>query len=255
MHKYSDLAGKVVLVTGAGSGIGKATALAFGEQGAVVAVHYHRNEKGAEDTKREIVAHGGRAMSVRADVTKAEDVRAAVSRVTGELGPVDVLVNNAGSLVERLRLLQLSESRWADVLDLNLKSIFLLAQAVAQSMIERKNGAIVNVTSIAGRNGGGLGAIPYATSKGGATTMTKALAKELAPQGIRVNAVSPGVIETPFHDQFSTPEMMKQYVGNIPLGRLGAPAEVANVIVFLASIASSYIVGETIEINGGLLMD
>lgn len=192
---------------------------------------------------------------VQADVTVAADVEALVKRTSEELGPIDVLVNNAGSLIERLRIRELSEQRWDEVVDLNLKSAFLCAKAVAGSMIERKRGAIVNLSSIAGRNGGALGSIHYSTAKGGLITFTKGLAKELAPFGIRVNAVSPGVIDTPYHEQFSSPEMMRGYVNSIPLGRVGKPEEVAKVIAFLASDAASYLVGETIEINGGMFMD
>jgi 3-oxoacyl-[acyl-carrier protein] reductase len=178
-----------------------------------------------------------------------------VEETVAAFGPVDILVNNAGSLVERLRLLELTEKRWDEVINLNLKSAFLCAQAVVASMIERKTGVIVNVTSIAGRNGGALGSIHYSTAKGGMITMTKGMAKELAPHGVRVNAVSPGVIDTPFHEQFSTPEAMKNFTNIIPLGRVGKSEEVAWTILFLASEASSYLIGETIEINGGMLME
>ena len=140
-------------------------------------------------------------------------------------------------------------------MDLNLKSAFLCSKAVVPSMMERKRGAIINLCSIAGRNGGALGSIHYSTAKGGLITFTKGLAKELAPFGVRVNAVSPGVIDTPYHEQFSSPEMMKNYVGAIPLGRVGRAEEVAQVIAFLASDAASYLAGETIEINGGMFMD
>ncbi len=139
-------------------------------------------------------------------------------------------------------------------MDLNLKSAVFCAQAVAGSMMERRSGSIVNIGSIAGRNGGGPGAGPYAVAKGGLMVFTKSLAKELAPFGIRVNCVSPGVIDTPFHETFSTPEMMSNFVKAIPLGRIGTPVECAKVIAFLASDASSYIVGESIEVNGGQLM-
>src|SRR6266545_5911693 len=132
-------------------------------------------------------------------------------------------------------------------MDLNLKSAFLCAQAVAPSMMERKEGAIINVASIAGRNGGALGSIHYSTAKGGLIAFTKGLAKEMAVYGVRVNGVSPGVISTPFHEQFSTPEMMKAYINMIPLGRVGTPAEVAKVVAFLASDAASFLAGETIE--------
>lgn len=254
MRKHLDLSGKVALVTGASSGIGRATAVTLAECGATVAVNFHRNESGAEETRAQVSGAGGRALVVQADVTRAAEVRALVARVTEELGPLDILVNNAGSLVERLKILELSEERWDEVIDLNLKSAFLCSQAVAASMMERKAGAIVNVSSIAGRNGGALGSIHYSTAKGGLITMTKGFAKELAPYGVRVNAVSPGVIDTPYHERFSTPEAMKAYVGGIPLGRVGTPEEVASVIAFLASDAASYLCGETLEINGGMLM-
>jgi 3-oxoacyl-[acyl-carrier protein] reductase len=255
MRNPFDLTGKVALVTGAGSGIGKATAVALAAAGARVAINYHRNEAGAEDAKQQILKAGGQAVAIQADVTRAADVRRMVGATGAAFGPVDILVNNAGSLVERLRLLELTEARWDDVMNLNLKSAFLCAQAVAGSMIERKSGAIVNVTSIAGRNGGALGSIHYATAKGGMITMTKGLARELAPHGIRVNAVSPGVIDTPFHEQFSTPEAMRNFTAVIPLGRVGASDEVAWTVVYLASDAASFVIGENLEINGGMLMD
>ena len=255
MHNYIDLNGKVAIVTGAASGIGHATALVMADCGAAITINYRRNESGAESLRKQIVDAGGRAITVHADVTIATDVAALVQRTTEAFGPVDVLVNNAGSLIERLRILELTEERWDEVIDLNLKSAFLCCKAVVPSMMERKQGAIINLSSIAGRNGGALGAIHYAAAKGGLITFTKGLARELAPFGIRVNAVAPGVIDTPYHEQFSSPEMMKGYVNAIPLGRVGKSEEVAHVIAFLASDAASYLAGETIEINGGLYMD
>jgi 3-oxoacyl-[acyl-carrier protein] reductase len=255
MSNSFDLNGKVALVTGGSSGIGRATAELLATNGARVAVNFHQNQAGAESACAEIVNAGGRAIAVQADVTQASDVESLVEKTVAELGPVDILVNNAGSLVERLRILELTEARWDEVIDLNLKSAFLCCRAVAASMIERKAGAIINVSSIAGRNGGALGSIHYSTAKGGLITFTKGLAKELAAFGVRVNAVSPGVIDTRYHEQFSSPEMMKTYAGMIPLGRIGTPAEVAQVICFLASDAASYLAGETIEINGGMFMD
>ena len=247
--------GKVALVTGASSGIGRAAVKILAANGARVAINFHRNEAGAEAIRKEIVADGGSAIAVQADVAQASEVELLIKRTVTELGPIDILVNNAGSLVERLRILELTEERWDEVIDLNLKSAFLCCKAVAGSMMERKAGSIINVSSIAGRTGGALGSIHYSTAKGGLITFTKGLAKELAPFGVRVNAVSPGVIDTRFHEEFSSPEMMKGYVASIPQGRVGTPEEVAEVICFLASDAASYLAGETIEINGGMFMD
>jgi len=255
MHNELDLQGKVALVTGASSGIGRATAEALASNGARVAINFHRHETGAEAARSQITGAGGCAIVVQADVTRASDVDSLVKQTVNEFGAIDILVNNAGSLVERLKILELSEERWDEVMDLNLKSAFLCSKAVVGSMMQRKTGAIINVSSIAGRNGGALGSIHYSTAKGGLITFTKGLAKEVAPYGVRVNAVSPGVINTPYHEQFSSPEMMKTYAGMIPLGRVGTPTEVGKVISFLASDAASYLAGETIEINGGMFMD
>jgi NAD(P)-dependent dehydrogenase (short-subunit alcohol dehydrogenase family) len=255
MKNYMDLTGKVAIVTGASSGIGYATVQALSNCGAAVTINFHRNEIGAESLRKQIVANGGKAILVQADVTLASEVEVLLRRSTDKFGPVDILVNNAGSLIERLRILELSEERWDQVIDLNMKSAFLCSKAVGPSMMERKTGAIINLSSIAGRNGGGPGALHYAAAKGGLISFTKGLAKELAPFGVRVNAVAPGVIDTPYHEQFSTAEMMKSFVNAIPLGRLGGADEVAKVIAFLASDAASYLAGETIEVNGGLFMD
>jgi 3-oxoacyl-[acyl-carrier protein] reductase len=250
-----DMNGKVAIVTGGSSGIGRATAEMLAANGARVAINFHRNNAGAESARAEIVSRGGQAIAVQADVTRANEVQSLVEQTVAEFGPVDILVNNAGSLVERLKILELNEERWDEVIDLNLKTAFLCSRAVAASMMERKTGAIINVSSIAGRTGGALGSIHYSAAKGGLITFTKGLAKELAPFGARVNAVSPGVIDTRFHEEFSSPEMMRGYVAAIPLGRVGTPHEVAKVICFLASDAASFLAGETIEINGGMFMD
>ena len=254
MPNYLDLSGKAALITGASSGIGAATAILFAELGARVAIGFHNNQQGAEAVQAEIAAKGGSAIICRANVAEVEGVESLMAQVDQNLGTVDILVNNAGSLLERLPLTKLTADRWDAVMDLNLRSAALCTQKVAASMIERKNGVIVNVGSIAGHNGGGPGAGPYAAAKGGLMAYTKSLAKELAPHGIRVNCVSPGVIDTPFHEVFSTPEMMSNFVKMIPLGRVGASMECAKVIAFLASDAASYVTGETIEVNGGQLM-
>lgn len=276
MQNFFDFTGKVVLVTGASSGIGRATAEFFGECGARVAVSYLKNRAGAEAAVAAIAREGvgrgaaigadgnaalnsvettGRALAVQADVTSNSEIERMVREVEDKFGAIDVLVNNAGSLVERLRTAELTEERWDEVFALNVKSAFFAAQAVIPKMLEKGAGAIVNVTSIAGRNGGALGSIHYAAAKGAMTAMSKGLAKEFAASGIRVNAVSPGVIDTPFHETFSTPEAMANFRNIIPMGRVGTSAEVARVIAFLASDAAAYLCGETIEINGGMLMD
>jgi 3-oxoacyl-[acyl-carrier protein] reductase len=254
MQNHLDLTGKTALITGGSSGIGAATAEVFADLGARVAIGYHHNEAGAEQVCEKIARAGGKAIAIRADVRSADEIRAMVERATSQLGPIDILVNNAGSLIERQQTTAITEARWDEVMNLNLKSAMLCSQAVARSMIERKAGAIVNVVSIAGRTGGGPGAGIYATAKAGLIALTKAQAKELAPHGLRVNAISPGVIDTPFHEVFSTPEMIRGFVASIPLGRTGLPVECAKVIAFLVSDAASYIVGETIEVNGGQLM-
>jgi 3-oxoacyl-[acyl-carrier protein] reductase len=249
-----DLTGKVALVTGASSGIGAATSIVLANLGARVALGYFHNEEGVVRVCQQIAAAGGTAVPIRSDVRKPEEARSLVQGAVDALGPIGILVNNAGSLIQRLSIRDITVDKWDEVMDLNLKSAVICSQAVTPGMIERKAGAIINVASIAGRNGGGPGAGPYSTAKGGLIVFTKSLAKELAPYGVRVNAVSPGVIDTPFHEVFSTPEMIAGFVKGIPMGRVGMPAEIATVIAFLASDAASYVVGETIEVNGGQLM-
>jgi 3-oxoacyl-[acyl-carrier protein] reductase len=254
MQNYLDLTGKTALITGASSGIGAATAIVMADLGARVAIGYNRNESGAQDILDQISKAGGKAIAIKSDVRQPDEIRTLITSVTEQLGPIDILINNAGSLIKREKVLEITEANWDEVMNLNLKSAMLCSQAVSGSMIQRKSGAIINVVSIAGRNGGGPGAGAYATAKGGLITFTKALGKELAPHGVRVNGISPGVIDTPFHEVFSTPEMMKNFVAMIPMGRVGTSMECAKVIAFLASDAASYLVGETIEVNGGQLM-
>ena len=246
---------QVALVTGASSGIGQATAIALAREGARVAVNYLKNAAGAEETVETVRKSGGDAFALRADVTKSAEVGALVEATRQRWGKIDILVNNAGDLLARRTLAEMSEEYWDQIMALNLKSAFLCVKAVWEEMATRKNGAIINVTSIAGRNGGGPGAAAYAAAKGGLLTYTKGLAKELAPYGVRVNGIAPGVIWTPYHERYSPPDMFQKYLASIPLGRAGTAEEVAEVIVFLASPAARYMTGETVEVNGGMWMD
>jgi len=254
VQNHFDMGGRVVLVTGASSGIGAATAKLFSELGASVAITFFNKQEGAKQVLGELRTAGTKHAAFRADLRNREQIHTAVQAAADQLGPIDVLVNNAGSLVARRKLSEIDDRTWNDVMDLNLRSAVLSSQLVATSMIERRSGAIINVGSIAGHSGGGPGAGIYAAAKGASISFTKSLAKELAPDNIRVNAISPGVIDTPFHATFSTPEMMRNFQAAIPLGRIGQPAECASVIAFLASPASSFVVGETIEANGGQLI-
>jgi 3-oxoacyl-[acyl-carrier protein] reductase len=224
-------------------------------QGARVGVNYCKNQVGAEQAAETIRKAGSEALVLRADVTRNADVLAMAEAVRKEWGRIDILVNNAGDLLARHTLANMTEEYWDLIMALNLKSAFLCVKAVWEEMVARKSGCIVNVSSIAGRNGGGPGVAAYAAAKGGLLTYTKSLAKELAPHGVRVNGIAPGVIATPYHERYSPAEVMQRLVALIPLGRAGTSEEIADVIVFLASPAARYITGETIEVNGGMLMD
>lgn len=246
---------QVALITGASSGIGRATAEAMAREGARVGVNYLKNKSGAAQAVEAIRMAGGEALAIHADVTSAADVQAMAAAMRKQWGRIDILINNAGDLLARRSLPDMTEEYWDQIMALNLKSAFLCVKAVWEEMVARKSGCIVNVTSIAGRNGGGPGAAAYAAAKGGLLTYTKGLAKELAPQGVRVNAIAPGVIATPYHERYSPPELFQKYILTIPMGRAGTSEEIADVIVFLASPASRYMTGETVEVNGGQWMD
>jgi 3-oxoacyl-[acyl-carrier protein] reductase len=261
LNSYSDsevimvLKDQVALVTGASSGIGRATAEALSREGAKVGVNYLKNQSGADQTVQAICKTGGEAIPIRADVTSSADVQGMVAAMRKQWGRIDILINNAGDLLSRQSLPDMTEEYWDRIMALNLKSAFLCVKAVWDEMAARKSGCIVNVTSIAGRNGGGPGAAAYAAAKGGLLTYTKGLAKELAPHGVRVNGIAPGVIATPYHERYSPPELFQKYILGIPMGRAGTSEEIADVIVFLASPASRYMTGETVEVNGGAWMD
>jgi len=254
MYLYPDLKNRVALVTGASSGIGSAAAQILAASGAKVAVNYLNNEAGAAKTVAAAEKTGGTAWAVQADVSRSESCHSLIAGVERKFGPIEILVNNAGSLIERRRLAELTEECWDRVQNVNLKSAYLCAQAAAPSMIRNHRGVIVNIVSIAARTGGGPGAGHYSAAKAGLIAFSKNIARELAPHGVRVNCVSPGFIDTPFHERFSTEEIKKALIASIPMGRAGTPEEVASVIAFLCSDASSYVCGETIEVDGGQLM-
>ena len=249
------LDGKVALVTGAGAGIGRACALELARRGADVAIHYRNSREGAEEVAQAVRALGRRAERIEGDLTAAGVARKTVEACRARLGGLDILVNNAGDLIARRPLLELDEAHFRRVMDVNVTTAFLCSQAAAPGMIERKAGAIVNVSSLAAHNGGGPGALAYAAAKGAVLSMTKALAKELAPHGVRVNCVSPGLIGgTDFHGRFTAKDAFDAMARTVPLGRAGTADEVAAVVAFLAGPDASYLSGETVEVNGGLLM-
>ncbi|RMD73791.1 MAG: 3-oxoacyl-ACP reductase FabG [Bacteroidetes bacterium] len=246
-----NFSGKTAIVTGGGRDIGRAISIRLAEGGANVVINYFNNPAPAEETLRIIREKGGQAIAVKADLTQWDECFRLVDEARKAFGPhIHILVNNAGGLVARKKLLEMDEQFWDYVMALNLKSVFMMHRAVIEHM--PKGGSIVNIASQAGRDGGGGGASAYATSKGGVMTFTRAMAKELGPQGIRVNAVCPGLIGTTFHDTFTPDEVRKMVVEKTPLRREGRPEDVANVVACLASEEADFITGANIDINGGL---
>jgi 3-oxoacyl-[acyl-carrier protein] reductase len=239
------------LVTGASRGIGAATAIALARAGiSRLFLHYNSFHEGAEETLRAVVGAGAEGSLLNANLGALDGIRAFLEIMPRE---IDVLVNNAGSLVKRVATTACTEALYDEVMNLNVKSTYFITQAVLPHMIEQRSGVIVNLSSIAARTGGGTGAAVYAAAKGAILTLTKGWARELAPHGIRVNGVSPGTVDNTFHERFSTKQILDSVVAMTPAGRLGTNEEVADAILFLCSDAARYIHGQTLEINGGMM--
>jgi len=250
-----DLTGKAVLITGASTGIGAALATAFAAQGAKVGLHYNSSVDAATELAEKITRDGGTVVLVRADANKAAEMRRAVEETVAAFGRLDGLINNAGGMVARVPYAEMTDAHYDAVMDLNARSVLATSAAAIPHLKAAGGGFIINTTSIAARNGASNGAGIYGSSKAFVANVTRGMAKELIAFGIRVNAVSPGVITTPFHERYSTPAQMDAALATIPQGRHGRPEECVGAYLFLASNAlSSYIIGQEIQVNGGQLM-
>ena len=246
-----DLSGKRALVTGASTGIGAATAVKMGNCGAHVGVNYFASKDQARAVVKRIADAGGWAKAYRADVTKPEQVERLFAEFVKDTGGLDILVANVGGLVVRSPIADLSVEDWHRTMDLNATSCFLCCREALRIFRKTKSGVIVTVSSVAARMGGGGNSVHYAASKGAVSTLSIGLAKEVAPDGVRVVCVAPGVVETPFHEKFTEPERMPKLLARIPLGRAGRPEEIADVITFAASDDSGFTAGSVLEIAGG----
>ena len=246
------LSNKVALITGGAQGMGKATAMLFAENGVRVALT-DINKTKLNETVNEIKAKGGSVIGIQADVTNSQEIEEMVTTVLDSFSTVDILVNNAG-ILKRTKIIDIPEDEWDLVIDVNLKSVFLCSRAVLPLMIKQKKGKIINMSSSAGRSVSTIGGAHYTASKAGVLGFTRHLAKEVAQYNINVNAVCPGLIDTEMVRLTCAKEKIEWYEKSFPISRLGEPAEVANLILFLASEESSYITGASIDINGGDLM-
>jgi len=246
-----SLENKTVIVAGGARDIGRAISVKMGRAGANVVVNYFNNKEQGDETVAEIEKAGGKAIAVGGDMTKAEDVDRLVAEARSAFGDsIGVLVNVVGGLVARKSLAEMDVEFFEYLMRLNVTSTFLTMKAVVPHM--SAGSAVVNLASLAGRDGGGPGASAYATSKGAVITFTRAMAKELGPSNIRVNCVCPGMISTTFHDQFTKDAVRKNVAGATPLRREGEASEVADLVAYLASEESSFLTGTSVDINGGL---
>ena len=248
--RHYDLSGRTALVTGAGVGIGRAVADALSGAGAFVGIHYYTSERPAQELLARLQARGGDGMLLKADLADVAQAESVVDRLVARTGRLDILVNNAGSPVERARIEDCSVELWRKVIDTNLTSAFVVTRRAIPHLRRSGHGVIVNNLSLSVQTGGAGGAGPYAAGKGALQVLTRTLARELAPE-VRTNAIMPGVIETTHHARFSTPQRMEQYRKETPLGRNGRAEEVAAVVLFLVSDASSFLNGALVDINGG----
>lgn len=254
MLTIPDLAGKVVLVTGASTGIGAALAHAYARQGSRVGLHYNASKAAAEELAAAIRAEGGEVFLGQGDFSVSAEVERVVEETAAHFGRLDGLVNNAGGMLGRVTYADMTDAQYDAVMDLNARSV-ITACRVAMPWLKRNGGFIINTSSIAARNGAGAGAGLYGSAKAFVSNVTRGLAKELIGHGIRVNAVAPGVIATPFHERYSSDEQMKAMVATIPQGRAGTAEDCVGAYLFLSSVAmSGYITGQVIEVNGGQLM-
>jgi 3-oxoacyl-[acyl-carrier protein] reductase len=247
----TDLTDQTVLVTGASTGIGAASAVALAEAGCDVGVNYCQNRKSAEQVKRKVESLGRRAELFRCDVCDADAVTEMVDAFAEQFGRIDVVFANAGGLVERCAIADMSDRLWQRTMALNLDSVFYTVRAALPHMFRVRRGNIIINASVAGRTGGGGNSVHYAAAKGALFTLVKGLAKEVARQGIRVNAVGPGVTDTPFHEKYTEPARMQEFWQSIPIGKLGEVEDIARCVVWLAGETDGFITGETIFIAGG----
>lgn len=253
-YGFAEFAGKSVLITGASTGIGAALARAFAAQGAKVGLHYNSSRDAAETLAGEIRDGGGTVALIRADVSDAAALTGAVEEAADALGGLHGLINNAGGMVRRVPYAEASETDYLEIMDLNARSI-ITASRVALPHLRKQGGFVINTTSIAARNGAGGGAGLYGSSKAFVSNVTRGMAKEWIGFGVRVNAVAPGVITTPFHERYSTREQLDAMLATVPQQRLGTAEDCVGAFLFLASEKlAGYVIGQTIEVNGGQLM-